>query len=327
MIYMLMGDNYGLNDSYEYKEFELDSLDADGPFISTAASTDWPRFTVAGKGPIENVVAIKILEATIPFSWDVFNSANNTFTITETAVGVPQTVTIPVGNYTPSTIVTAMTTAILAAGLVSVYTVTINSLRNRLVITSSTTNQFYCSFGAGFNILNVPPNSGNKNPRLFIGFPPGDTFSALAGSVQVLQSPNSILLSGPSYIYINSTKIGSDTDVYLPAGAFNLGGGKAGPQVAKVPVNCNAGGTVTWSDPDPQKWFKYDQMAAFNGCDFYLSLGNTTSQLPLQLNGLSFSIKLGVLIELKTNVDRVLPTAQNGRVSRREGPKRMRPTF
>lgn len=29
----------------------------------------------------------------------------------------------------------------------------------------------------------------------------------------------------------------------------------------------------------------------------------------------------------KTSVDSVIPTAQNGRVSRREGPKRPRPTF
>jgi len=324
-----MGDNFGLNDSYEYNEFELDSLDADGSYISGAASTDWPRFTVAGKGPINDVVAIKIIEASIPFSWFVFNSVNNTFTITESG-GSTSTVTIPIGNYNSSSIGLALNNAFSAIipPLSSTYTTTYMSLTNTLVFTSSTNTPFYFSFGAGNNIPGVLPNSGNKNPRLFIGFPPGDTTSVTTtGPVQEITSPNTILLSGPSYIYINSVKLGSDVDVYLPGGAFNLGGGKAGPQIAKVPVNTNANGTVIWSDPDPQKWFKYDQLASLNTCDFYLTLGNTTSQVPLQLNGLSFSLKLGVLVALKTNIDRVLPTAQNGRVSRRQGPKRMRPAY
>lgn len=116
-------------------------------------------------------------------------------------------------------------------------------------------------------------------------------------------------------------------DLYLPTGAFNLGGGKSGPQIAKIPVNCNANNLITWKDPDPQKWFKFRQMQSLSNFDFYLTLGNTTSQLPLQLNGLGFSLKLGILKELLTNSDRVLPTAQNGRVSSREGPKRVRPTY
>ena len=325
-IYNEMGDNYGLNDNYEYKEFSLDSLDADGSFITSAASTDWPRFSVAADGPLENVVAIKVLEAEISFSWDVFNSVNNSFTITE-SVGGTSTVTIPVGNYTGAAIATALTTAFVTAGTTATYTVTYSGLRNRLVFTSSTNNSFLLSFGAGYNIPGVQPNSGNHNPRLFIGFPPGDTSSTSVGGVQVITTPNTLLLSGPNYLYLNSTKLGSDMDLYLPTGAFNLGGGKSGPQIAKIPVNCNANNLITWKDPDPQKWFKFRQLQSLSNFDFYLTLGNTTSQLPLQLNGLGFSLKLGILKELLTNSDRVLPTAQNGRVSSREGPKRVRPTY
>lgn len=321
-----MADSYGLSDNYSYKEFELDSLDADGSYQSGTLATDWPKFTIAGKGPLENVVAIKVLEVTIPFSWDVFNTVNNTFTVTEVG-GVTGTVVIPVGNYTSSAISAALTTAFVGIGLASVYTVTYAGLRNRLIFTSSTNTPFYMSFGAGYNIPGVQPNSGNKNPRLYIGFTPGDTYSSISGGVQAITTPNAILLSGPSYLYVNSLKLGSDTDVYLPKGAFNLGGGTAGPQICKVPINTNANGVLAWADPDPTKWFKYDQLCTLNACDFYLTLGNTTSQLPLQLNGLSFSLKLGVLIEQKTNLDRVLSTAQNGRVTRREGPKRLRPTF
>lgn len=325
-IYNEMGDNYGVNGNYEYKEFSLDSLDADGSFTTASASTDWPRFTIAGSGPLENVAALKVLEAEISFSWDVFNSINNTFTITE-SVGGTKTITIPVGNYTSAAIATALTTAFVTAGTTATYTVTYLGLRNRLVFTSSTNNSFYFSFGAGYNIPGVQPNSGNKNPRLFIGFPPGDTSSIPVGGVQVLTSPNSLLLSGPNYVYLNSTKLGSDMDLFLPTGAFNLGGGKSGPQIAKIPVNTNQNGMITWKDPDPQKWFKFRQLQSLSNFDFYLTLGNTTSQLPLQLNGLGFSLKLGILTELLNNTDRVLPTAQNGRVGIREGPKRIRPTY
>lgn len=321
-----MGDNYGLNSNYEYKEFSLDSLDADGPFMSSAVSTDWPRFTIAADGPVENIVAMKILEAEISFSWDVFNSSNNQFTIKET-IGDPKTVTIPVGNYTATEIAEALTLAFVTAGTLSTYTVTFSKLRNRLVFTSSSNNPFYFNFGAGFNIPDVKPNSGNKNPRLFIGFPAGDTFSSTVGGVQVITSPNVLLLSGPNYLYLNSSKLGTDMDVYLPSGAFNLGGGKSGPQIAKIPVNCNTNGVIIWSDPDPQKWFKFKTMVTLSNFDFYLTLGNTTSETPLKLNGLGFSIKLGILKETLNNSERVLPTSQNGRVSQREGPKRIRPTY
>ena len=104
-----MGENFGLSSSYEYKELALDSLDADGSYIFGVNKTDWPVFSVAGKGPLEDVVAVKILEAVIPFSWDVFNTVNNTFIVSEVGMTTTLTfpVTIPVGNYTSLAIATA----------------------------------------------------------------------------------------------------------------------------------------------------------------------------------------------------------------------------
>lgn len=315
--------SYGLNDEYEYYEFSLDSLDADSSFVTSAASTDWPIFTVAAKGPLQDVVAIKILEVQIPYSWYVFNSVNNTFTMTENGTSV--TVTIPIGNYTASSLATALGTAITAVSPNTLtYTVTYSNLTQKFIFTSSSNSLvFYFTFGAGQGIPNVQPNSGNKNPRLWMGFGPGISSSS-SGTPQTLTSTNVVLTSGPSYLYLNSQKLGSDVDVFLPQGAFNLGGGKAGPQIAKIPINVNAGGIIFWQDPDPQKWFKYSQLQSLTSFDFYLSLGNTTSQLPLQLNGLSFSLKLGILKQVKITTDNLQPTVANGRVYRREGPKRSR---
>lgn len=319
-----MGDNYGLNDNFKYYEYELDSLDASSAFSSSALASDWPFFEVAAKGPLRDVVAIKILEAQIPFSYYVFNSINNTFIFNTSGV-VNAVVTIPIGNYTSGTLATALATALTAVSP-QPFTVTYSNLTNQFIFTMTTGSaQIYSfTFGAGVGIPGVQPNSGNVNPRLWIGFPPGDTTS---NSSFVITTPNNVLISGPSYIYINSAKLGSDVDVFLPSGAFNLGGGKAGPQLAKVPVNCNPGSTIIWQDPDPQKWFSFNQLQTINSFDFYLTLGNTTSQRPLQLNGLGFSIKLGILCQCKTHVDKVIPTYQNGRIVQREGPKRPRAPF
>jgi len=318
-----MGDNFGLNDNYEYYEFSLDSLDADDAFNSQNLTTDWPVFTVAGKGPLTDVVALKVLEVQIPFSWYVFNSKNNTFTITETTGGT-HTITIPIGNYTSSTLPAILTTALspAVAGTTQTITCTYNTSTNNLTFTSAVnTNVFSFNFG-------TQVASENFSPRLFIGFNYGSiTSSQVTGPVQAITSPYSVLLSGPNYLYLNSQKIGSDLDLYLPKEATNLGGGLAGPQMCKIPVNCNAGGTVIYQDSSPMMWFKYDQLQSLNGFDFYLTLGNLSAQSPLQLNGLGFSIKLGILREVKINIDRVLPTAQNGRVTRREGPKRARPAY
>ena len=132
-----------------------------------------------------------------------------------------------------------------------------------------------------------------------MGFPGGTTSS----TGLTLVSPNVVLISGPNYLYVNSRTIGQLADLYLPQGAVNLGGGNAGPQMAKIPVNVVSGNVIFWQDPDPQKWFDVENLPLLNRVDFYLTLGNTTTQIPLRLNGLSFSIKLGVLTNTFTHND------------------------
>ena len=77
----LDGNNFGLNGNYDYNEFEIDSFDATQAFNGTYTIPNWPRI-LFGK-PLDNVVAVKVLEATIPFKYYVINSTNNTFTLEE----------------------------------------------------------------------------------------------------------------------------------------------------------------------------------------------------------------------------------------------------
>jgi hypothetical protein len=317
------GNNYGLNDSLKYFEFQLDSLDATAAGGEGAASTDWPLFLLGGKTPLSNIAAFKIIEAQIPFTYYVFNSVNtdNTstnlarWTLTEFGAGAggPYYPKIAVGNYTGGdALATQLQTAINAVS--SGYVVTYNSTLQKLVFVCNKVNVTSFDFTFG-----TSTNSGNKNSRLYIGFPGGTTTAVFDGGL-FMESPNVVLISGPNYIYVNSTAIGQLTNLYLPQGAVNLGGGNSGPQMAKIPVNVSSGNVIFWQDPDPQKWFDVENLPLLNQIDFYLTLGNTTTQIPLKLNGLSFSLKLAVLQNQFTHNDLGGGMAHQDRVV-----KRMRP--
>ncbi len=314
------GNNYGLNDSLKYYEFQLDSLDASGSGNEGAARTDWPLFLLGGKTPLSNIAAFKIIEAQIPFTYYVFNDVNTDnsstnlarWTLTELGPGAggPYYPKIAVGNYTGGDALAAqLQTAINAVS--SGYVVTYNATLQKLVFVCNKLNVIGFSFTFG-----TPTNSGNKNPRLYIGFPGGVTTS----STNTIISPNVILLSGANYVYVNSNALGNLTNMYLPQGAVNLGGGNSGPQMAKIPINCNSGEVSYWQDPDPQKWFDVENLNVLNQVDFYLSLGNTTAELPLKLNGVSFSLKLAILVNTFSHNDLGGGLAHQDRVVKRIRP-------
>ena len=314
------GNNYGLNDSLKYFEFQLDSLDASSSNAPDTASTDWPLFLLGGKAPLSNIAAFKIIEAQIPFTYYVFNSVNTDnastnlarWTLTETGAGAggPYFPKIAVGNYAGGdALATALQTAINAVS--SGYVVTYNSILQKLVFTCNKAGVTAFSFTFG-----TSTNSGNRNARLYIGFPGGVTSSIS----NVITSPNVILLSGANYVYVNSNSLGNLTNMYLPQGAVNLGGGNSGPQMAKIPINCNSGEVSYWQDPDPQKWFDVENLNVLNQVDFYLSLGNTTAEIPLKLNGVSFSLKLGILVNTFSHNDLGGGLAHQDRVIKRIRP-------
>jgi hypothetical protein len=105
--------------------------------------------------------------------------------------------------------------------------------------------------------------------------------------------------------------------MYLPKGAVNLDKGNSGPQVTKVPVTVQPGGVTYWADPDPGKYFDFEDLTNLGQVDFYLTLGNTSEMTPLELNGASFSLKLGLLIKEGTTTETATSAWQNDRVIKR----------
>lgn len=296
-------DSFGLADSLEYLELELDSFDANTAATSNVLKTDWPLFYFAKQ--LTNIAGIKILEAEIPFSFYVFNSSNNKFTINVGAVLFNVPVEIPVGNYTAEnlavTVANQMQAAVLAvspgfsgtfSGAYSGPSASPSTGKFRFVLSfaPNTAATFEMTFGS-------VGDNGNFSPRLYLGFNAGTTAATFVpGTGNVIIAQNFSQVTGPNYLYVNSRRLGSLVNLFLPSGASNIGAGITGAQIAKIPVNVQPGGTIFWQDPDNGKYFDFENLINLSDLDMYLTLGNGSSQTPLQLNGLSFSLKIGILI-------------------------------
>lgn len=285
-----------ISEDYDYFEMEFDSLDAQNAAVANVKSTDWPLFYL--QRPLNNIAAIKVLEVQIPFTYYVFNKNNNTFLMNLPTVAPNRLITIPVGNYDANGLATTLGSVLTAA--------TPGTLTWTVTYSGASSAPALGTFKFNLNTTVVPANptfifgdsndNGNFNPRIMLGFPPGVTGVNAAGPGETIVAPNVNLVTGPNYMYLNSRKIGPLCNLYLPASASNLGSGTLGPQMAKIPVNVQPQGVIYWSDPAPEQFFNIENLANFNEIDFYFTLGNSSNQVPLEFNGVPFSIKLAVLV-------------------------------
>lgn len=202
-----------LNEKLEYIELEFDSYDTDISFNNNYTSTNWPLFRLGR--PISNIVYMKIVSAEIPFSYYVINQYNNNFKL---VINTTQySLTIPVGNYTGNSLSAAI--GLLLPGII---TVAYTSSTNKLTFTCSTVAVCYLIFGNS-------SDDGSTNPRFAMGFGSGNSTTFQTGSPLI--APYVVQISGPNYIYINSTSYGQSFNLFLGEGALN--NGLNGPQLCK----------------------------------------------------------------------------------------------
>lgn len=71
--------------------------------------------------------------------------------------------------------------------------------------------------------------------------------------------------------------------------------------------------------------FDFENMNNLGPMDLYLTMGNTSAQTPLQLNGASFSVKLGVLVNKMVHNNLIGGGAHNERVYLSSTPRNKRP--
>lgn len=280
----------GLDQKLRYYEFQLDSVASDYGMSQTVSRLNWPIFKVGGKKPLENIAGIKILEVQIPFSWYIVNSTNNTFVLVETTGGNTNVV-IPVGNYSSGTLTTALQTALRSASANSVlYVVSFSSTTGKFSVVNGVGTSSVFSFVFQSSVI----GDNSTSPIEFLGFNSGTVSSVFGGGNNTLNAPNVANITGPNYLYVNSTKLGNLTDMYLPQTSDNMTNGNSGPEMAKVPIGVQPGGTIVWIDPSPTMFFDLENLSSLTEIDFYLSLGN--GDQIVDLNGLSFSLKVGLLV-------------------------------
>lgn len=258
--------------AYDYVELIFDG-EQTSIGLNGYSRFDWPLYKLAY--PLQNVKQFKVLEVSIPASYYSIQSWNNTFRVTIGATSY--TVTIPAGNYDNTTIAAALYTALTSA-VANGWVVTFSNVTNKLTFTG--TSAF------SFTFLSA---TGDSDAALIIGFTPNTTVASVAGSIT---APNVVNLSGPNWIYIYSTKLGSFISTYTAVGP--LFDGNQNIVIAKVPVSVNTSGTLVWQDPAPDHWFNVENLYNLNELDVYLM--SPEKQL-LQLNGLPWSIKIGIVYQ------------------------------
>jgi len=263
-----------LNPTLKLTELALDSADAttSGDGSGELVKYSWPLFYYTSRS--ENIVALKILQAEIPFVFDTVNDSNNTFIFNHG--GIDYTITIPSATYTGPAMATVLTT--LLSAISGGFTVTWSS---------STLKFSFNHVGAGVWGLFFP---SRNTPYSNLGFLINTVYSDTGASTIVSQGVANV--TGPYYIYVNSRKIGSLISFDLADGSPT---GGSSPAICRIPLTQAYGGVCFYTDPDPDNYFDFFAGEQFDTFDFYLTLGSDQSQVPLDMKGTPWSIKLGLL--------------------------------
>lgn len=265
-----------VNDVYEYNEIHLSSYQRD------AGTNDHPEWNI--RPDLHSVLGVKILSAEIPFTFytvvDSGPGKNNTLRATRTDGTVFDLALAP-GVYD----VTQLANAIGSSG-------------NFAVDWIPYRGKYSFSFLSG--IAGHPNCVLNLKDNLLadlIGFPRTD-FLLDSTNAEARVSPNVVNVSGPNAVYLISGAIGGRISSSIRCNGSST---PNPPVVAKIPINCNFGQVVSYTDPNPAPSFDMS-MGNITHLDF--ALIHADNLTPLQLNGVPWSVTLQVLTQRDTAMAR-----------------------
>ena len=280
----------GFNPELEYFELVVDSYDAENPggqlWLGSTSPTNqlvfsWPKFYWTYKAP--RIMAIKIISAEIPNVWDVINTNNNTLVYTYN--GVPTTITIATGTFTGAQIATALQTAISA--VTAGFTVTYDATLLKFTFTQTVAA---LAWSISFPTIN--------SLYSIVGFLAGSSQGGTGAGTSTISSIVA-QVNGPNYLYLNSRTFGPQVNFNLTEDAV---GGNGGPQICRIPINAARNAVVLYVNPNAQDFF--DCFAeSVNQFDLYLTLGPDQTQTPLDMKGVSWSVKFGFLSQRQVAED------------------------
>lgn len=284
----------GINDVYEYNEVHLSSFQRD------SGDNDHPQWNLQPE--LHSVLGVKVLSAQIPYSFytivDSGSARNNVLNITQDA-GLPAVITLPPGSYSANQLADALQDVANNAFHVPVLGVTWDIRNGKYTITNKLTSGGTRYLG----LANNPLADVLGFPRSDIPFPTTSPYQLVAPYVANVAGPNSL--------YLVSRTLGGR----LSRNVRCNGGSTANPPVvAKIPLNVNYGEVVNYTDPNPAPCFD-TSMALFSTMDFELI--NADTLLPVELNGLSWSVSLQVLTQRDTSVTRSMGDQHTGSARKR----------
>ena len=287
----------GLNNGLDYYEFFLDSSEYSNANDLLITPLNWPNFLLNTNKQLKGVAAMKVVEVQLRVSWHELTTkmvsggfTTSKVTFTDTALGTTTGIVLTVGSYTPTQFATELQTGINNAAT------TLGSPNTYTVAYSGITGNFTITRTAGANgwRISVAADATYYNSWHWkAGMVAGYVSAISAGSLTL---PNHTC--APTYLYICSTKLAPLFNAYLPPGRVQFGlGGTKGAQIAKIPINAAKGDVIHWQDPDPEKWFNFDNAPTITAADFYCMIGPSTDPTDMiDFNGCPFSIKLGALL-------------------------------
>lgn len=279
-------------EEYKYSELYFDSWDCSESFDQSYPSTDWPAFNLPEQ--LNNVVALKVLEASIPNSNNTFQTGAFDVELYEEVGGSSDT--WPLGlsreqyySYSnfPAYLESQMNIA--SASLNEwTYSVTYNFNTGKLEISNNDTTSGN-RWGFTFRLKDYGRREYYKRVLGITGNSYSATFSGHSW-----ESENIISLRSTFY-YLNSNNLGPMIKNYLPLnGRFNSES-TSSAQICKITRTAdNFNSYTNYTDPDPEKWYRLDNITLSGKLDFYITDGLTANQ-KLKFNGQPFSLKIGVL--------------------------------
>lgn len=288
-------------DEYDYYEYQLDSMDCTESYNQSYTSKNFPNFRL--KQSIDQIAFMKILEVSIPnfnfisegsisdfISGDFFEI----FYVAETPGGSNDFILqIKNGIYSTMTdLMTEISTQMTSQSILArTYVASFDSITQKISVTC--THPHNEDFEISFY-----PASNNKSYQI-LGANASTTYASIVATDpnhRVITFPNAAdILGGKLFYYVNSNTLGSMFDILLPGnGIFPTVSSNLGIQIAKIPFSPNSNDITVWQDPVPDHWFNVQDFKISGGIDFFIS-SNTDPSVPLNFNGKSFSIKLGLL--------------------------------
>lgn len=171
------------------------------------------RFRWRLPNAIREVCEVSLVGGSIPVpvtnvfsqSNQVHNYSYNKFTLEVSTSRY--TITIPNGNYTATSLASALQTQLNASGSGLTFTCAVNPLTGGLTITEISLASYTFLFGSGGYVDQVDPSTGAvlymRSPALLFGFLPGLDVTSTGGA---LVSPNSMdvnMLTNRIYVYFN----------------------------------------------------------------------------------------------------------------------------